>query len=180
MEEHTNVTKYLQGQIDQYKAEAEQHKADAEKLPGVQKELDELKARKDYKADYDKAVQELADFKAQSAKDAEAREVRRAFKQLLTDESIDEKRHEAILRVTDFSAMKRDKDGNLENADKLKENIRSEWGAFKVTTRQRGENVPHPPADNGTPKKTVEEIMSIKDTAERQKEIAANHQLFGF
>lgn len=180
LEEHTNVTKYLQGQIDQHKADADKYKADAERLPTVQKELDDLKGRKDYKPDYDKAVQELANFKAQSAKDAEAREVRRAFKQLLTDESIDEKRHDAIMRVTDFSAMKRDKDGNLENADKLKENIRSEWGAFKVTTRQRGENVPHPPADTGSPKPTVDQIMAIKDTAERQKAIAANHELFGF
>ena len=97
----------------------------------------------------------------------------------MADESIDEKRHEAIMRVTDFSGIKRDKDGNLENADALKEGIRKDWGAFKVTTKQRGEDVAHPRTDNGTPKPTVDEIMSIKDDAERQKAIAQNLDLFG-
>ena len=180
LEEHTNVTKYLQGQIDQHKADADKYKADAERLPTVQKELDDLKGRKDYKPDYDRAVQELADFKAQAAKDAEEKEVRQAFKALLDKKGIDPKRHDAIMRVTDFSTMKRDKDGNLEGADKLEESSDKEWSAFKVTARQRGENVPHPPADTGSPKPTVEQIMAIKDTAERQKAIAANHELFGF
>ena len=145
LEEHTNVTKYMQSQIDQYKADSDKFKADAEKLPTVQKELDELKARKDYKADYDKAVQDLADYKNQVAAEAEAAKVRAAYKQLLTDEKISDKQHEAILKVTDFSGMKLDKDGKLENADKLKEAIGKEWAPFKVTIRERGEDVPHPP-----------------------------------
>lgn len=145
LEEHTNVTKYMQSQIDQYKADSDKFKADAEKLPAVQKELDELKARKDYKADYDKAVQDLADYKNKVAAEAEAAKVRAAYKQLLTDEKISDKQHEAILKVTDFSGMKLDKDGKLENADKLKEAIGKEWAPFKVTIRERGEDVHHPP-----------------------------------
>ena len=128
------------------------NKADAEKLAHVQKELDELKARKDYKADYDKAVQDLADYKNQVEAEAEAAKVRAAYKQLLTDEKISDKRHEAILKVTDFSGMKLDKDGKLENADKLKEAIGKDWAEFRVSTRDRGEDVPHPPrTDNGQP-----------------------------
>ena len=145
LEEHTNVTKYMQSQIDQYKADSDKFKADAEKLPTVQKELDELKARKDYKADYDKAVQDLADYKNQVAAEAEAAKVRAAYKQLLTDEKINDKQHEAILKVTDFSGMKLGEDGKLLDADKLKEAIGKEWAPFKVTIRDRGENVPHPP-----------------------------------
>ena len=150
MEEHTAVTTALKTQRDQFEGEASQHKADAEKLAQVQKELDELKARKDYKADFDKAVKDLEDYKAQVAAEAEAAKVRAAYKQLLSDEKINEKQHEAILKVTDFSGMKLGEDGKLQDADKLKEAIGKDWAPFKVTTRDRGEDVPHPPRiDNG-------------------------------
>lgn len=152
IEEHTAVTTALKAQRDQFEGDANKYKADAEKLAQVQKELDELKARKDYKADYDKAVQEFADYKNQVAAEAEAAKVRAAYKLLLTDEKINDKQHEAILKVTDFSGMKLDKDGKLENADKLKEAISKDWAPFKVTIRDRGEDVPHPPrTDNGQP-----------------------------
>ena len=152
IEEHTAVTTALKAQRDQFEGDANKYKADAEKLAQVQKELDELKARKDYKADYDKAVQDLADYKNQVAAEAEAAKVRAAYKQLLTDEKISDKRHEAILKVTDFSGMKLDKDGKLENADKLKEAIGKDWAEFRVSTRDRGEDVAHPPrTDNGQP-----------------------------
>lgn len=150
IEEHIAVTTLLKAQRDQFEGDANKYKADAEKLAQVQTELDELKARKDYKADYDKAVQDLADYKNQVEAEAEAAKVRAAYKQLLTDEKISDKRHEAILKVTDFSGMKLDKDGKLENADKLKEAIGKDWAEFRVSTRDRGEDVAHPPrTDNG-------------------------------
>ena len=152
IEEHTAVTTALKAQRDQFEGDANKYKADAEKLVQVQKELEELKARKDYKADYDKAVQDLADYKNQVAAEAEAAKVRAAYKQLLTDEKISDKRHEAILKVTDFSGMKLGEDGKLLDADKLKEAIGKDWAEFRVSTRDRGEDVAHPPrTDNGQP-----------------------------
>ena len=150
MEEHTAVTTALKGQRDQFEGDVNKYKADAEKLAQVQKELDELKARKDYKADYDKAVKDLEDYKKQVTAEAEAAKVRAAYKQLLTDEKISDKRHDAILKVTDFSGMKLGEDGKLLDADKLKEAIGKDWAEFRVSTRDRGENVDHPPrGENG-------------------------------
>lgn len=161
IEEHTAVTTALKAQRDQFEGDANKYKADAEKLAQVQKELDELKARKDYKADYDKAVQDLADYKNQVAAEAEAAKVRAAYKQLLTDEKISDKRHEAILKVTDFSGMKLGEDGKLLDADKLKEAIGKDWAEFRVSTRDRGEDVPHPPrTDNGQPAGAVRKMVA--------------------
>lgn len=151
MEEHTAVTTALKGQRDQFEGDVNKYKADAEKLAQAQKELDELKARKDYKADYDKAVKDLEDYKKQVAAEAEAAKVRAAYKQLLTDEKISDKRHEAILKVTDFSGMKLGEDGKLVDADKLKEAIGKDWAEFKVSTRDRGEDVNHPPRTDTDP-----------------------------
>ena len=75
--------------------------------------------------------------------------------------------------------MKLDKEGNLENADELKKSIATEWGEFKTTVTQKGADVAKPP-QTGKATKTKDEIYAIKDTAERQKAIAENHELFGF
>ena len=134
IDEHTSVTQGLIADRDKYKA-------DAEKLPEVQKQLDDLqKGDNDWKQKY-------------------------------------EKEHSAVLRATDFSGMKLDKDGNLEGADKLTEGIKSEWEDFISTTSEQGTGVQNPPAKGGKAK-TKEEILAIKDTTERQQAMAENIELF--
>ena len=170
MDEHTAVTDRMKKEIDQYKA-------DADKLPSVQKELDALKGGEDYKAKYDKEHQDFETYKAQVARDADAAKVRSEFRKLLTEEKISEKRLDAICKVTDFSAMKLDKDGSLHDADKLRESIKKDWGEFITETRERGVDVETPPG--GKNQMTKAEILAIKDTSERQKAIAENLNLFG-
>lgn len=170
MDEHTAVTDRMKKEIDQYKA-------DADKLPSVQKELDALKGGEDYKAKYDKEHQDFETYKAQVARDADAAKVRSEFRKLLTEEKISEKRLDAICKVTDFSAMKLDKDGSLHDADKLRESIKKDWGEFITETRERGVDVETPLG--GKNQMTKAEILAIKDTSERQKAIAENLNLFG-
>ena len=105
--------------------------------------------------------------------------MRAAYRKLLSGEGISEKRIDSILKVTDFSTMKRGKDGTLEGEDALKEAINKEWGEFKTTVSEKGAVVEKPP-QIGKATKTKDEIFAIKDTAERQKAIAENHELFGF
>ena len=98
---------------------------------------------------------------------------------ILAGEGIGEKRLDSILKVTDLSKMKLDKDGNLEGVDELKKAINDEWGEFKTTVTEKGAVV-EKPLVTGKATKTKDEIMAIKDTRERQQAIAENHQLFGF
>lgn len=61
--------------VDGLKADINKHKGDAEKLPGVQKELDDLKAKGDdgWKDKHDKVKKEFDDYKADiSAKETKA------------------------------------------------------------------------------------------------------------
>lgn len=171
MDEHTAVTDRMKKEIDQYKA-------DADKLPSVQKELDALKGGEDYKAKYDKLHQDFEDYKTQVARDADAAKVRSEFRKLLTEEKISDKRLDAICKVTDFSAMKLDKDGSLHDAEKIRNEIKKDWGEFITETRERGVNVETPPG-TGKGTMTKAEILAIKDTGERQKAIAENLNLFG-
>ena len=172
MDEHINVTNGLKDERDNYKAEAE-------KAADLQKQLDEKANGENWQEKYEKEHEAFEDFKKQTAADAEAGRVRAAYRKLLSGEGISEKRIDSILKVTDFSRMKLGKDGNLENEEDLKTAINDEWGDFKTTVTEKGAVVEKPP-QVGKATKTKEEIFAIKDTAERQKAIAENHELFGF
>lgn len=145
MEEHISVTDALKAQRDKFEKEAKDYKLEADKIPGLQKQIEEASGGEDYKAKYESEHQAFENFKTDLAKKEEIAKIEKAYRQLLTDEKISDKRHDAIVRVTDFSGMKLDKDGKLENLDNLKKTIGEEWGEFKVTTTQRKQSVATPP-----------------------------------
>lgn len=179
MEAHTEVTDALKKQRDDLKADVERLQAEADKLPAIQTELDTMKNREDFKPKYDEAVKALDDYKAQVAREKETEQVKAAYRKLLQDEQISANWIDDIMSVTNFDGMKLDAEGKLDGIDGLKQTIGEKYAKFRTVTRQRGENVARPPV-TGQAKPTKEEIMAIKDTAERQKAIAANHELFGF
>ena len=170
-------------QMDEVKAERDtlkqQVKEAEDKAADLQKQLDGINSGEDFKEKYEKEHQAFEDFKKKTASEAEAAGLKAAYRKLLLDEGISEKRIDSILKVTDFSKMKRDKDGNLEGEAELRKSIGEEWGDFKVTKTEKGATVETPPK-TGKVTKTKEEIMAIKDTAERQAAIAENHEVFGF
>lgn len=177
IEEHTAVTDALKQQRDQYKAEAD-------KLPDIQRQLDEAKSGEDYKAKYDQEHAAYEAYKAQVAKDAEGAKIKSAYRKLLADAGISEKRLDAVMRLVDFSGMKLGKDGKLEDTDKLKDAIKADWGDYITTVEERGVKVATPPEIS---KKTLtrEDIYKrdehgryVMSTEERQKAIAENPQAF--
>jgi len=172
MDGHIAVTDGLKDERDSFKTEAE-------KVGDLQKELDDLKNGEDFQKKYEEEHRAFEDFKKKTADDAEAAKVRTAYRKLLAGEGIGEKRLDSILKVTDLSKLKLDKDGNLEDVDGLKKAINDEWGEFKTKVTEKGAVV-EKPLQTGKATKTKEEIMAIKDTDERQKAIAENHELFGF
>lgn len=169
--------------VDGLKNERDAYKADAEKLTSVQKDLDVLKKTggdwqakyEKEKGDHDKLKQEIADKATKAAKES-------AFRQLLKDANVSEKRIDTIVKASAsvIDGIELGDDGKPTKANELTEGIKKEWDDFIVTTQNRGVNVEHPPTNSGIGKKTKEEILAIKDTSERQKAIAENHEIFGF
>ena len=143
---HRSVVDPLKDDLDSAKRDVTRYKTEAEKVPGMQKELDELKKGEDWKAKYDQEKKAHDDYKAQVARDAEAAKVKAAYKKLLTDEKISEKTLDSILNATDYSGMKLKEDGTLDKVEDLKKDIDTKWGGFKVAERKRGERVDNPPA----------------------------------
>ena len=171
--------------VDGLKAERDGFKADAEKLADVQRELDDItkdgwKGKYETeKAAHDTLKQEIADKETRAAKVA-------AYRQLLTDENISEKRIDTVIKASAalIDSIELDKDGKPIKADELKQTIKTEWSDFVVTTKQEGAKVEHPPKNTGGGKMTREDIFKKDDkgryvmsTAERQKALAENPEL---
>ena len=175
---HTEVT-------DAIKAERDGYKEKADKLVGVQKELDDLKAaaEKDgkdpFKVKYEAIKEEFENYKKDvSAKETKASKTA-AYRELLKKAGVSEKRIDAVLKVSDVDGIELDKDGKIKDEDAKLTAIKTEWADFISTNTQTGAQTSNPPAGSGKTYKTKEEIFAIKDTAERQKAIYDNKELFG-
>ena len=161
--------------VDGLKDELAKVKADAEKLPAVQKELDDLKAaaeKEAIKEDFENYKKEVAAKETKASKSA-------AYRALLKEAGIADKRLDAVLKVSDVDAIELEKDGKIKGADDLLKSVKEEWADFIPTESTKGAATATPPASTGAGRKTKEEIYAIKDPAERQKAILDNHDLFG-
>lgn len=154
--------------VDALKEERDKYKADAEKLPSVQKELDGMKGSEDWKAKYDTEHKAFEDYKKNVESEKAKSEKIALYKTLLKNSNVDEKRIDAIVKITDFSKIKV-KDGELENREELEKSVKEEWAGFIVQKKTEGAKVSTPPSTGGKTVKTREEIMKITDTQERQK-----------
>lgn len=166
--------------VDGLKAQIATYKADAEKLPGIQKQLDELKSAGNdgYKEKYESEHQAFEDYKAeQSAKETRAAK-ETAYRSLLRDVGISDKRISSVMKVSDIDSVELTKDGTIKGAEKLTEGIKTEWADFIATTETKGAATATPPANTGSGTMTKEDIMKIKDPVARQTAIAENLELF--
>lgn len=178
----TAVTKIMDGHItsiDALREERDKYKTDAEKLPQVQKELNDLKAipPDEYKPKYEAEHAALEDLKAKVAHDDLNRQKSGLYRKLLTEAGVDEKRLDAVMRLTDLDKVNL-KDGQLTDKDNLVKHIKTEWSDYIVDEKTKGAN-PNTPPSGSKPATTKESILAIKDTVERQKAIAEHLDLFG-
>ena len=153
------------------------YKTDAEKLPGVQAQLDEANrkleaaGKDDYKAKYDALVQENQQKEVRTAKEA-------ALKGLLGELGISEKGQSLALKYTNLDTVELDSAGKLANVAAVKEAVLADWGDYKETRNQTGADVKNPPNGGGGSGMTKEQIMAIADRTERRMAIAQNRELF--
>lgn len=156
----------------------------ANKLDDVQKELDGLKANSgdDYKAKYEAEKKAFADYKAdQTAKETKAAK-EKAVKAYFEGKNITGANLDIAMRGC------RDEIGAIElDGDKIKDTaaldalVSGTFAGLVVTKTVQGAQTANPPANNGGKGyKSKEEILAIKDRAERQTAIAENHEMFGF
>ena len=125
--------------VDALKEQAEASKTDAAEVEKLKKKVEELKKdladadKSDWEEKYNKLKTEYDDYKTDVENKATHSAKEAAYKQLLIDAGISEKRIATILRVSDIDGVELDKDGNIKAADKLTDSIKEEWADFIVT-----------------------------------------------
>ncbi len=167
--------------VDGLKEDLKKAKADADKLPEVQKELDDLKAKGDdgWKDKHDKVKKDFEDYKdAQTKKEARAAK-ETAYRKFLKDNcNISEKYIEDVMGVAKLDDLELE-NGAFKDAENLAKTIQEKYAPFVTKKQTGGASVANPPAAGGTGSgKTREEINAIKDGAVRRAEMAKNPHLF--
>lgn len=182
------VGKIIDGHVASVNAlreEIDTLKADAGKLADVQKELDAAKSELS-KSQNDKwevkykAIKEDFDaYKAEQSKKESRAAKETAYRVLLRQAGVSEKRIDAVLKVSDVDGVELNEKGEITDAKDRLKSIKDEWADFIETTEVKGAATPNPPANIGGHTMTVEEIDNIKDPAECQNAMAQNLELFG-
>lgn len=160
---HADTVDALKKERDDAIARANEYKVNAEMLPIVQKELEELKTANGlnpFEGKYNELKEQFESLKSEYdnyKNDVTKAEVRRtkesAYKRLLRDSGIAEKRIDKILKVTDLEDIVVDNDGKIKDEEGVKKSIEEEWGDFVGVEHKLGASVSNPPSvDHSAPR----------------------------
>lgn len=175
VEAHTETVDGLKDQIKTYKA-------DAEKLPDVQKELDDLKKDNgnDFKARYEKERQDFQAYKDGIAKKEAAAAKEKAARAYFESKGIPSESMGLVIRGARAEIDGLELDGDkIKDSKALDDLLSGDYKGLIGKETKTGTNTQTPPATTGGGKMTKEQIMGIKDTAQRQAAMLANAELFG-
>lgn len=163
------------GVVDPLKDDVTRYKADAEKLPGVQKELDALKGKGDdgYKAKYESEHQAFEDYKTSVAAEKTTAAKEKALETALKKVGIADKRLQSVARLCKgdglLDKLELDDKGAIKDSDKLETSLKESYSDYIVTTSTQGANTANPPAGNGGSGSITAEAFKKMGYADRLK-----------
>lgn len=186
IEAHMETVNALKTELDEAKSgndEADKAKKENEALKAELKELKDSAGKEDsYKVKYEALKEDFDKFKSDIKSEKTKAQKADAYKKLLSEAGVSQKRIEAVMKVSEasISKLELEEDGSVKDADNLKKAIKEEWEDFIETKGTEGARNYNPPKNEGNGgTKTKEEIMAIKDASERQKAILENKEMFG-
>ena len=168
--------------LTEIKDERDKLKEDVAKMPDMEKELKTLKEQvagiDPYKDKFEALQKEYDDFKADVESKQTTAKKENAFRHILKDIGISDKRIDSVMKVSDINSIELTEDG-IKDEETLKESLKKEWSDFITTTKVEGASSANPPTNTGKATMTKEQIRAIPDTAARQKAMLDNPSLFG-
>ena len=157
IEAHTDTVNGL-------KADVERYKADAEKLPAVQKELDEIKGKGEggYKEKYETEHKAFETYKKAVDTEKATAAKEKAVEAVLKKIGVSEKRLQSVAKLAKadglLDALELDENGAVKEADKLEKSLKDGYSEYITTTSTKGAVTPTPPANSGGAKLTMADI----------------------
>lgn len=158
------ITAHLET-VNELKEARDRYKEDAEKLPDVQKQLDEAqdsaKNGGEYeakyntlKAEYDQYKQTVETEKANAAKSTQ-------YRDLLRECGVPEKLLDPVMRIVDLNSITVDKDGKIDGVEDVKKAIKTNLADFIPADNNQGANVPDPPATGNGGNRTTSRAAEV-------------------
>lgn len=171
----------IEAHADTVNALKDERDAEKDKASKIAEELDALKEKGgEWQERYEKEHSDFESYKKEQSEKANKDAIKDAYRNLLKECGVSEKRIASVMKVSDLSDVSLDKDGKLKNVDKLTESIKADWSDFITSTKTEGAKVDTPPTNSGSRVvMSKEQIMAIKDSAQRQRAIAENPEVFG-
>lgn len=168
--------------VDALKEARDNYKVDAEKLPNIQKELEELKAKGDdgWKDKHDKLKKQFEDYKTEITSKESRAAKEKAARAYYESKGITGKNLELAMRGSRTEVDGLELDGEkIKDEAALKALVEGDFSGLVTTTQKKGASTATPPANTGTGAMTKEQILAIADRTKRREAIAQNLQLFG-
>ena len=167
--------------VDGLKADIVKYKGDAEKLPSVQRELDDLKAKGDdgWKDKHDTVKREFDDYRAEVTKKETRAAKEKAVKAYFEGKHIEGANLNIAMRSVSAEIDAMELDGEkIKDSAALDALIAGDLSGLVSKPGVRVEMGKGLSNDGGKPI-TKEDIMKIKDGTARRKAMAENPELFG-
>lgn len=150
---HTDTVNGLKEQIDKLQSDANKQSEVEQKLKDTQQKLKEVEKQLASGDDSTKKLQDLQQEFDEYKKGVEEKAIKQmktdAYRELLIEAGVSEKRISSVLKVSDVDGIEIGDDGKIKDADKLTENIKSEWADFIATEGKKGADVANPPSNTG-------------------------------
>lgn len=165
VEAHTDTVNALKSERDAFKAEAE-------KVPELQKQIASLQEQgtDDWQGKYEQEHKDFEQYKKDVVAKEEAAKVEVAYRKLLADNHVGETHIDSIIGVTDLKSMAIGEDGKIVDEAKVVEDIKTKWAGFMISTRTEGAGVDNPPAGNGAMTKEIFDAMPLSKRMEYANE----------
>jgi len=145
----------LKAKIDDYKTKEAEHE---KKIASLQRELEDAKnlaiekeGKNPWKVKYEALNEEFATYKTEEEKKATKAAKRNAYKALLKEAGVSDKRIDTVCKVkeSDLDTLEMGEDGKFKDSENLVKNIKEEWSDFITTPGEKGAETATPPANNG-------------------------------
>ena len=178
IEAHSETVEGLKGQLDTVTSSAK--KANDEAM-SLQKELEEAKnlalekeGKNPWKVKFEALKEEFEGYKTEEQKKATKAAKESAYKALLKESGIAEKRIAAVCKVSDIEGIELGEDGKIKDADKLRESIKNEWADFITTEGTKGAETATPPQNTGGSNDNNDHSAMKRIIAQREQLYGAN------
>lgn len=152
IEAHSTTVEGLKKERDGYKTNAEKFEAVSNELETAKNRIDELEKLQNgenvFETKYNELKTEYENYKTEVETKATHDAKEKAYRELLKEAGVSEKRIDAVLRVSKFDELEVDKDGKFKDSDKLTESIKEEWSDFIVTEGKEGQQINNPIQNN--------------------------------